>query len=140
MKSLTGLLVAFFLLCLSSSSAHEFYFGADLSFANEMDDCGVVYRENGQPKDLFALFKDHGANIARVRIWTDGNPTKYSNLADVERSLKTRSRRGHDDVARFPLFGLVGRRRQADHSGRLGRDQRSAQAGAGPCTATPTTR
>ncbi len=88
MKSLTGLLVVIFLLCLSPSSAHEFYFGADLSFANEMDDCGVVYRDNGQPKDLFALFKEHGANIARVRIWTNGNPTNYSNLADVERSLK----------------------------------------------------
>lgn len=88
MKSLAVSFFAFLFLSLAPSSAHEFYFGADLSFANEMDDCGVVYRENGQPKDLFALFKEHGANIARVRIWTDGNPTKYSNLADVERSLK----------------------------------------------------
>ncbi len=72
----------------SPSHAREFYFGADLSFANEMDDCGVVYREHGKPVDVFALFKEHGANVVRVRIWTDGNPTKYSNLADVERTLK----------------------------------------------------
>jgi arabinogalactan endo-1,4-beta-galactosidase len=88
MKPFAGLLLAFILLCLTPSSAREFYFGADLSFANEMDDCGAVYREGGKPQDLFAVFKAHGANIARVRIWTDGNPTKYSNLADVERSLK----------------------------------------------------
>ncbi len=88
MRFVAMLFLAFVLMASSQASAHEFYFGADLSFANEMDDCGVVYREGGQPKDLFALFKEHGANIARVRIWTDGNPTKYSNLADVERSLK----------------------------------------------------
>ena len=88
MRSFLGFLFAFLLLSSAPASAHEFYFGADLSFANEMDDCGVVYRDNGQPQDLFALFKEHGANIARVRIWNDGNPTKYSNLADVERSLR----------------------------------------------------
>ncbi len=69
-------------------AARDLYFGADLSFANEMDDCGAVYRENGAPKNLYALFKEHGANVARIRIWNAGNPTKYSNLADVERSFK----------------------------------------------------
>ncbi len=88
MKSFAGLLAAIFLFGLAPASAHEFYFGGDLSFANEMDDCGVIYRDNGKPQDLFALFKAHGANIARIRIWTAGNPTKYSNLADVTRSLK----------------------------------------------------
>jgi arabinogalactan endo-1,4-beta-galactosidase len=70
------------------ANAGDLLFGADLSFANEMDDCGVVYREAGKPVDLYALFKAHGANVARVRIWTDGNPTKYSTPADVTRSLK----------------------------------------------------
>jgi len=81
----TGALV----LCLATPArAADLLFGADLSFANEMDDCGVVYRENEKPADLYALFKEHGANVARIRIWTDGNPTKYSNLADVIRSFK----------------------------------------------------
>jgi arabinogalactan endo-1,4-beta-galactosidase len=72
----------------SPAEAGDLLFGADLSFANEMDDCGVVYREAGKPVDLYALFKEHGANVARVRIWTDGNPTKYSTPSDVIRSLK----------------------------------------------------
>jgi len=72
----------------AASAAEPLLFGADLSFANEMDDCGVVYREAGKPTDLYALFQAHGANVARVRIWTDGNPTRYSTPADVTRSLK----------------------------------------------------
>ncbi len=70
------------------ADAGELLFGADLSFAYQMDDCGVVYRDAGKPVDLYALFKNHGANVARVRLWTDGNPTKYSTPADVTRSLK----------------------------------------------------
>jgi hypothetical protein len=47
------------------------YFGADLSFANEMDDCGAVYRENGAPVDVYQIFKEHGANLIRIRIWNN---------------------------------------------------------------------
>jgi len=65
----------------------ERYFGADLSFANEMDDCGAVYREGGVPKDVYQIFKDHGANLIRIRIWNDARWTDYSNLADVEKSI-----------------------------------------------------
>ncbi len=88
-------------LLLQPANARELYFGADLSFANQMDDCGVVYRENGQPKDVYALFKEHGANVARIRIWTSGNPTKYSNLADVIRSFKRAKAQGMQTLLDF---------------------------------------
>ena len=65
------------------------YLGADLSYVNEMEDCGAVYRDHGQPVDPFALMKAKGGNIARVRIWNDATWTKYSNYKDV---LKTISR------------------------------------------------
>ena len=68
-------------------AAADRYFGGDLSFANEMNDCGAVYHDHGTVKDVYAIFKDHGANLVRIRIWTDGNETKYSNLADVEKSI-----------------------------------------------------
>jgi arabinogalactan endo-1,4-beta-galactosidase len=78
-----------FAMCLgvSAAAAHDFYFGADLSFDNEMVDCGAVYRENGRPVDVYALFREHGANLVRIRIWNDATWTKYSNLADVEKSI-----------------------------------------------------
>ena len=86
MKFIAALVLAGALL--SPASAHEFYFGADLSFSNEMDDCGAVFRDNGAPKDVYAIFKEHGANLIRVRLWNNATWTKYSNLADVERSIK----------------------------------------------------
>lgn len=89
-----ALLIAGTIAVAAPAPAQTLYFGADLSFANEMDDCGAVYRENGQPTDVYALFKQHGANVARVRIWTDGNPTRYSNLADVVRSFKRAKAQG----------------------------------------------
>ena len=55
MKSVTGYLLTFLLLSITPASAHEFYFGADLSFANEMDDCGVIYRDGGKSQDLFGF-------------------------------------------------------------------------------------
>ena len=50
-------------------SAQPFYFGSDLSYVNEMEDCGVVYRDNGRPRDPYALFAEHGTNLARLRLW-----------------------------------------------------------------------
>jgi arabinogalactan endo-1,4-beta-galactosidase len=71
------------------AAATDLYFGADLSFAGQMADCGAVYRDSdGTAKDIFTLFRDHGANLVRVRLWTDGNTTPYSTLADVERTIR----------------------------------------------------
>ena len=63
------------------------YLGADLSYVNEMEDCGAVYRKDGKAVDPFRLFKEEGANIVRVRIWNDAQWTKYSNLADVSKTI-----------------------------------------------------
>ena len=65
----------------------KLYLGADLSYVNEMEDCGAIFRKNGKPVDPFALFKAEGANIVRVRIWNDAKWTKYSNLADVRKTI-----------------------------------------------------
>lgn len=64
------------------------YLGADLSYVNEMEDCGAVYRNKGKPVDPFELIKDKGGNLVRVRIWNDATWTKYSNLADVEKTIR----------------------------------------------------
>jgi len=67
------------------------YLGADLSFTNEMEDCGAIFRQGGKPVDPFALLKAKGGNLVRVRIWNDPQWTHYSNFDDV---LKT-ARRAH---------------------------------------------
>jgi len=93
MRPIAGLLVAFVLLSMPAC-ARDFYFGADLSFSNEMDDCGAVFREGDNPADVYTIFKEHGANLIRIRLWNNAIWTKYSNLADVERSIKRAKAQG----------------------------------------------
>src|SRR5215510_7701231 len=66
----------------------ELYLGADLSYVNEMEDCGGVYRENGKPRDAFELLHEHGGNLVRVRLFNNATWTKYSNLDDVGKTLR----------------------------------------------------
>ncbi|RZJ40039.1 MAG: glycosyl hydrolase family 53 [Brevundimonas sp.] len=77
---------------LVASCAHaetpRFYFGADLSYVNEMEDCGAVYRSGGQPQDPYRLFASLGTNLVRVRIWNDAKWTPYSNLDDVKETIR----------------------------------------------------
>ncbi len=68
--------------------AAPFYFGADLSYVNEMEDCGAKYRAAGTVQDPYALFKAHGFNLVRVRLWNNPDWSHYSNLADVEKTIR----------------------------------------------------
>jgi len=76
----------------NSDKEPAYYLGADLSYVNEMEDCGAVYREKGQPRDVFELFAARGANLVRVRIWNDPDWTNYSDLEDVKQTI-ARSRK-----------------------------------------------
>ena len=64
------------------------YRGGDLSYVNEMEDCGAVYRLHGKPIDPFTLLKSEGGNLVRVRIWVNPTWTKYSNYADVLKTIR----------------------------------------------------
>ena len=65
-----------------------FYYGADLSYVNEMEDCGAEYfNSDNQPKDPFVLFKEAGSNLIRIRLWHSPAWTNYSNFADVKKSI-----------------------------------------------------
>lgn len=81
----------FILLILLSSfmclNAQVFYLGADLSYVNEMEDCGAVFLENQEAKDPYQIFAGHQANIARFRLWHTPVWTQYSTLEDIEKSI-----------------------------------------------------
>ena len=70
------------------AAKRELYLGADLSYVNEMEDCGAVLREGGKPRDAFQLLREHGGNLVRVRLFNDADWTKYSNLDDVRKTLR----------------------------------------------------
>jgi arabinogalactan endo-1,4-beta-galactosidase len=64
------------------------YVGADLSYVNEMEDCGATYRLRGKSVDPFRLLKQEGGNVVRVRIWNNATWTKYSDYADVLKTIR----------------------------------------------------
>jgi arabinogalactan endo-1,4-beta-galactosidase len=71
-----------------SSPKPNFYLGADLSYVNELEDCGGVYLEKGEKVEPFGYFSKRGSNIIRLRLWHTPEFNKYSSLTDVEKSTK----------------------------------------------------
>ncbi len=63
------------------------YLGADLSYVNEMIDCGGTYKLNGQEVDPYKLFAQRGMNLVRLRLWHTPQWTEYSNFQDVQKSI-----------------------------------------------------
>lgn len=73
----------------------QFVMGADLSYVNEIEDYGGIYKDNGVKKDPFTIFKKYGNNTVRVRLWhnpqwvaTVTGGKLYSDLADVEKTMR----------------------------------------------------
>ncbi len=65
-----------------------FYRGADLSYVNEMLDCGARYlNAEGEEEDPYTIFGKAGADLVRVRLWHDADWTDYSDLPDVKKTI-----------------------------------------------------
>ena len=73
----------------------EFCMGLDLSYINQIEDKGGIYKDSGSVKDPFSIFSNHGGNAVRVRLWhspvwelpvTGGK--LYSDLYDVEKTIR----------------------------------------------------
>jgi len=85
---LLSLVSSVFLLASDSAVSDELWRGADLSYVNEMEDCGATYRMDGETRDPYALFAQAGANVVRLRLWHSPDWTPYSTLADVKKSIR----------------------------------------------------
>jgi arabinogalactan endo-1,4-beta-galactosidase len=69
-------IVSFFSLTCGACAA-DYAIGADLSFLKQAEDNGIVFREGGQPKPGLEIFRDHGYNWIRLRLFH--TPTKLPN-------------------------------------------------------------
>src|SRR5690606_17388560 len=79
-----------------------FYYGADLSYVNEMEDCGATYKDaNGTTKDPFTIFQEAGTNLVRVRLWHNPTWTNYSNFNDVKETIQRAKAKGMDVLLDF---------------------------------------
>lgn len=78
-----------------------FYFGADLSYVNEMEDCGAVYRVAGEARDPYRIFAEAGTNLVRVRLWNNADWTNYSDLDDVRETIRRARAEGMEVLLDF---------------------------------------
>jgi arabinogalactan endo-1,4-beta-galactosidase len=59
------------------STAQEYAIGADLSFMKQAEDKGFKFMEDGKPKPCLQIFRDHGYNWIRLRLFH--TPTQLPN-------------------------------------------------------------
>lgn len=106
------LLIVFSLLFLGAN-AQQAYFGVDLSYVNEMEDCGEIFTENNIQKDVYEMFADHNCNLVRLRLWhtpswydnlNSGN--RYSDYTDVKKSMQRAQAEGMDVLLDFHLSDI----------------------------------
>ena len=75
--------------------ALSFYSGVDLSYVNEMEDCGAIFKNlDNAVQDPYKIFYDAGAKIVRIRLWNNPEWTNYSNIEDVKKSISRAKRLG----------------------------------------------
>jgi arabinogalactan endo-1,4-beta-galactosidase len=73
----------------------SFYYGADLSYVNEMIDCGAMYKNSNEiTKDPYVIFQEAGANLVRLRLWHNPTWTNYSNYNDVKLAIQRAKAQG----------------------------------------------
>lgn len=83
----------------------QFVMGVDLSYVNQILDHGGAYSDSMGVRDPYAIFADHGANVARFRLWHDPSWVRtqvyddpsaplYSGLEDVARAIEAARAQG----------------------------------------------
>ncbi len=82
--------VLFALLIRLPAGASDYAIGADLSFLKQAEDRGTVFKENGEGKPGLQIFKDHGYNWIRLRLFH--TPTQLPNSLEYTIALAKAAR------------------------------------------------
>jgi arabinogalactan endo-1,4-beta-galactosidase len=69
-RRLAILLLVFFG-ALTPVRAQQYAIGADVSFLAKCEQDGIVFKENGQPKDVLLMLREHHYNWVRLRLFQD---------------------------------------------------------------------
>jgi arabinogalactan endo-1,4-beta-galactosidase len=76
MKTPAALLTLLLLPAFCHAEDPAFYLGADLSMLQFIEDHGVQYKDAGQEKDALLIFKNHGFNTIRLRLFVNPDGTR----------------------------------------------------------------
>ncbi len=76
-------ITCFIWFCIQMTHSQNYSIGADLSFMKEAEDNGFAFKENGQTKPCIEIFKEHGYNWIRLRLFH--TPTELPN--DLEYTI-----------------------------------------------------
>jgi arabinogalactan endo-1,4-beta-galactosidase len=69
----------------------DYAIGADLSFLKQAEDRGTVFKDNGQAKSGLQIFREHGYNWIRLRLFH--TPTRLPNNLDYTIALAQDARK-----------------------------------------------
>ena len=94
--------------------AQEYAVGADLSGLKQAEDRGFVFKDNNVPKPGLQIFKDHGYNWIRLRLFH--TPTMAQNLQYTIALAQAAKKLGFKFLLNYRLFGHVGGSRTPGHS------------------------
>lgn len=59
--------------CPAQSSEKPLLLGGDISMLTQLEESGVVFRDNDEPKDLIKLMSEYGCNCFRLRLFVNPN-------------------------------------------------------------------
>ena len=82
--------ILFFIIVFSSiyANAQQYMIGADLSFAKEAEDKKFVFKEQNKPKKVLQIFKDHGYNWVRLRLFHNPDIGEYLLPNDLDYTIQ----------------------------------------------------
>jgi arabinogalactan endo-1,4-beta-galactosidase len=76
-NSILRLIPTFLIVAAACSQAQEYAIGADVSFAREAEQSGIVFKDKGVPAPVLETLRTHGYHWVRLRIFH--NPTDLPN-------------------------------------------------------------
>ncbi len=76
----------------SQARAQSYAVGADVSFLAKCEQDGVVFKENGQPKDALAILRAHHYNWVRLRLFHDPSVGAWHLPNDLDYTLRLAKR------------------------------------------------
>jgi len=94
-KLLLSVLASFGTLAIAHPAlAQDYAIGADVSFLAKCEQDRVVFKENGQPKDVLAMLREHHYNWIRLRLFVDpaASADKLPNDLPYTRALAKRAK------------------------------------------------